>query len=103
MNLPPGTQAKLGADHPEGTRHQAKLELAMELLGNGIPEVAVEATFSEKFPDAHPREIRDSTPWAIGHNPEPPCRGNSDDFRSPPRFPTKPAAKPKKNQAARTV
>ena len=71
MALPPGTVSKLTASHPEGTRHQAKLELAMEMLGNGIPESAVEVTLSEKFPSAAPREILDVIRWAAGHNPGP--------------------------------
>jgi hypothetical protein len=35
--LPPGTVEKLIASHPEGTRHQAKLELAMEIWATDSP------------------------------------------------------------------
>jgi len=69
--LPPGTVSKLQASHPEGTRHQAKIELAMEMLGNGIPPSAVEVTLTEKFPAAAPKEIQNVLRWATEHNPGP--------------------------------
>ena len=99
--LPPGTQAKLASEWPEGTRHQAKVELAMEMLGNGIPEPTVEATLSAKFPAASPKEITDIIRWAIAHNPEPSYKNERADFIRA-AFKPKPA-KPKKNQAARAV
>jgi hypothetical protein len=71
VTLPAGTIAKLVASHPEGTRHQAKVELAMEMLGNGIPEGAVEMTLLEKFPSAAPKEILNVLRWALAHDPQP--------------------------------
>jgi hypothetical protein len=100
--LPPGTQAKLASDWPEGTRHQAKVELAMEMLGNGIPAPTVEATLSAKFPAASPREITDIIRWAIAHNPEPSHLGERADFMRA-AFKPKPKPRPKKNQASRAV
>jgi hypothetical protein len=99
--LPPGTQSKLAASFPEGTRHQAKVELAMEMLGNGIPQPTVEATLIAKFPAAAPREITDIIRWAIEHNPEPSYQGERADFMRAAFKPRPP--KPKKNQAARAV
>jgi hypothetical protein len=96
--LPPGTQAKLASEWPEGTRHQAKVELAMEMLGNGIPEPTVEATLSAKFPAAAPKEITDVIRWAVAHNPDPSYMDERIRFRSKPA-----AAKPRKTQAARAV
>jgi len=69
--LPPGTIAKLQASFPEGTKHQAKLELALEMLGNGIDEATVEATLTTKFPDAARHEIADVIKWVVAHNPKP--------------------------------
>jgi hypothetical protein len=69
--LPAGTVAKLEASHPEGTRHQAKLELAMEMLGNGVSEATVEATLTTTFPEAAPHEIADVIRWALAHDPQP--------------------------------
>jgi hypothetical protein len=71
MALPAGTISKLAASHPEGTRHQAKVELAMEMLGNGISENAVEMTLLEKFPAAAPKEILNVIRWALAHDPQP--------------------------------
>src|SRR4029077_4498086 len=71
MPLPAGTVSKLTASHPEGTRHTAKLELAMEMLGNGLTESAVEVTLLEKFPHAAPKEITEVIRWAVAHNPGP--------------------------------
>jgi hypothetical protein len=73
--LPAGTVAKLIASHPEGTRHQAKLELAMEMLGNGLTESAVEVTLLEKFPEASPKEIAGVIGWAVAHDPQPSAGG----------------------------
>ena len=80
MTLPPGTVSKLQASHPEGTKHQAKLELAMEMLGNGIPASAVEVTLQEKFPSAAQREIIDVITWAAAHNPGPSAEPGSRGF-----------------------
>jgi hypothetical protein len=104
MALPAGTIAKLAASHPEGTRHQAKVELAMEMLGNGIPEGAVEMTLLEKFPAAAPKEILNVIRWALAHNPEPsagpgircPNLRNGFFHRDP-----RPPAKPKPSAAIR--
>lgn len=71
MNLPPRTIQKLASDHPEGTRHQAKLEIALELLGNGIPQNAVFQTLREKFPNASAGEINGVVNWCAAKNPQP--------------------------------
>jgi hypothetical protein len=113
MPLPAGTLEKLASPHPEGTRHQAKLELAMELLGNGIPESAVEITLLEKFPQAAPKEILDVIRWALSHSPGPsamPGQGFTPNLRNgffhrDPAFRkfVPPQAKPKPNAAARAL
>jgi hypothetical protein len=69
--VPPLTQEKLRTEHAEGTRHQAKLDLAMSLLGNGIPPEAVAATLRQKFPFAADREIEGVMDWATEHDPQP--------------------------------
>lgn len=103
--LPPGTIAKLQASHPEGTRHQAKVELAMEMLGNGLSTGAVEVTLCEKFPNAAPKEIENVIRWATAHQPGPSegKRGFTArdgffhrDFKTPP-----PIAKPKPSAAVK--
>ena len=110
MPLPAGTLQKLQSPHPEGTRHQAKLQLAMELLGNGISESTVEVTLLEKFPAAAPKEILDIIRWALAHNPEPsalPGQGFSPHLRNgffhrEPAFKSvPPPAKPKPSAAMR--
>jgi hypothetical protein len=104
--LPPGTVSKLIASHPEGTRHQAKLELAMEMLGNGLTESAVEVTLIEKFPNAAPKEILNVIRWAAAHNPGPSAgkvSPRNDFFHRSPTFikVEGPAPKPKPNAAMR--
>jgi hypothetical protein len=69
--VPPLTSEKLRGDHPEGTRHQAKIDIAMSLIGNGIPPSAAAVTLREKFPFATDREINDIIDWAIAHDPKP--------------------------------
>jgi hypothetical protein len=110
MTLPPGTIEKLIASHPEGTRHQVKLELAMEMLGNGLPQSAVEVTLLEKFPFAAPKEILDVIRWASAHNPGPSAgpaginlTARNGFFHHDPMFrgAIPPQVKPKRNAALR--
>lgn len=69
--IPPKTQEKLIAAHPKGTRHQAKIDIALPLLGNGLPPVAVEQTLIQKFPEATLGEIQSVIRWCLEHNPQP--------------------------------
>ena len=69
--IPPLTQDKLREAHPEGTRHQAKIDIAMGLVGNGIPPEAVAVTLRQKFPNATDREIDGVIEWVTQHDPEP--------------------------------
>jgi len=69
--IPQATTDKLAQDHPEGTRHQAKIDIALPLLGNGLPESAVEATLREKFPAASAQEITSVVRWCSAKNPSP--------------------------------
>lgn len=69
--IPPKTVEKLNGEHPKGTRHQAKLDIAMPLIGNGIPAIAVMHTLREKFPEAADREIEDLVNWCVSKNPTP--------------------------------
>lgn len=69
--IPPKTAQKLIESHPEGTRHQAKLEIALSLLGNGLPASAVAQTLAERFPNASRGEIEGVVNWCQSKNPTP--------------------------------
>jgi len=69
--IPPKTVEKLNGSHPKGTRHQAKIDICMPLLGNGIPPIAIEQTLIEKFPEASLNEIQGVIRWCIERNPTP--------------------------------
>jgi len=71
VNLPPSTTAALNADYPEGSRHRAKVELCLQLLGNGIPPAAVEVTLQEKFPQSAKGECSSVVKWCQDKNPTP--------------------------------
>jgi len=71
VNLPPSTTAALNADHPEGSRHRAKVELCLQLLGNGIPPAAVEVTLEQKFPQSAKGECASIVKWCQSKNPTP--------------------------------
>lgn len=70
-HIPPLTAEKLIGFHPEGTRHKAKIDLALSLIGNGVPAQAVEVTLRQKFPGATDKEISDVIRWVSAHNPRP--------------------------------
>jgi KaiC/GvpD/RAD55 family RecA-like ATPase len=63
------------ADHPEGTRHHAKIKIALPLLGDGLPAEAVVATLREKFPAATEREVRKVVDWCCDKHPAPSTNG----------------------------
>lgn len=69
--IPAATLEKLIADHPEGTRHHAKIEIALPLLGNGLPASAVLETLLGKFPNATRRECEDVVNWCVRAGPSP--------------------------------
>ncbi len=69
--IPAKTAELLASEHPEGTRHLAKIQLALPLLGNGIPATAVIATLRDKFPAASDREITNVVEWCQNKNPTP--------------------------------
>lgn len=111
--IPPKTRDKLAAFHPEGTRHIAKIELALSLIGNGIPPEAVAETLRQKFPNATEQEIRSVVDWCVARNPTPSGHGkpiNGNRHASPqngkrliihrPDKPVKPAPTPEKIIAA---
>ena len=57
--IPQKTVEMLQAEHPEGTRHFAKIAIALPLLGNGIPSAGVCETLRAKFPQASSHEIEE--------------------------------------------
>lgn len=69
--IPPATADKLATEFPKGTRHKAKLDIAVPLIGNGLPASAVIATLREKFPEASESEITDVVDWVVKKHPEP--------------------------------
>ncbi len=75
--IPPRTLEKLASLHPEGTRHRAKLEIALPLIGNGITPETVASLLREKFPAASEHEIRSVIDWCIARNPTPSGFGQS--------------------------
>lgn len=64
--IPPKTAEKLSTAFPKGTRHQAKIDIALPLLGSGLPPSAVVTTLREKFPEASDKEINDVVHWCEG-------------------------------------
>lgn len=74
--IPQKTLEALAATHPEGTRHSAKIQIAIPLLGNGLPASAVCATLREKFPAASQHEIEAVVNWCASKNPQPSGNGN---------------------------
>jgi len=84
--IPPRTQQALLTDFAPGTRHEAKVKIALPLIGEGLPASAVEATLREKFPQASEKECRDVVAWCQNKNPQPcPLRNGA------PRSPYTPA------------
>lgn len=69
--IPPATAAKINGSHPEGTRHEAKIQIALPLIGNGLPRSAVVATLRDKFPAATAAEIESVVSWCESKGPTP--------------------------------
>jgi hypothetical protein len=88
--IPAATAEKLTGSHPKGTRHQAKIDIALPLIGNGIPPIAVEQTLREKFPEASDSEIQGVVRWCVGKNPTPSGYGTP---AARPTYTPKPSAK----------
>lgn len=99
--IPAKTQEKLNAVHPKGTRHQAKIEIALPLLGAGIPATAVQQTLHEKFPEATLNEIENVIRWCLNHNPQPAGYGRTATGGVPMRFVPPPT--PKRIEPARSA
>lgn len=70
-SLPPKTIAALSSDYAEGTRHQAKIDIALQLLGNGISPSAVATQLTDQFPNATRQEIDGVIAWCASKNPQP--------------------------------
>lgn len=75
--IPPATAEKLATEFPKGTRHKAKLDIAIPLIGNGLPESAVFTTLRTKFPEASDNEINSVIRWAVNKHPTPSAPGLS--------------------------
>lgn len=69
--IPPATQKKLAEDFPPGTRHQAKMDIALPLIGNRMAPTSVFQILRDKFPDAQDSEINSVIDWCIKANPAP--------------------------------
>lgn len=69
--IPPATVAKLNGSHPEGTRHKAKMDIALPLIGNGMSPDAVAAQLRAQFPQASEKEIVGVVQWAVSRSPTP--------------------------------
>jgi len=75
--IPARTQEKLASEHPEGTRHKAKLDIALPLIAEGLPLSAVVETLRQKFPQASEKEIEGVVNWCAGRNPTPSGNGHA--------------------------
>ena len=71
MTLPPGTQRALEEDVPPGRRHEAKVALALQLLGENLPPAAVEVALEQKFPQSAKGECASIVKWCHSKNPTP--------------------------------
>lgn len=69
--IPAKTVEMLQAEHPDGTKHSAKIAIALPLLGNGLPPSAVCETLRAKFPAATQQEIEGVVNWCASRNPTP--------------------------------
>lgn len=74
--IPRATAEKLATDFPLGTRHQAKIDIAVPLIANGMAPAAVALQLRSKFPNASEREIDNVIDWVVSKNPTPSGRGN---------------------------
>lgn len=94
--IPAETAKKLNGEFPKGTRHQAALEIAIPLIGNGLSPNATYQTLRDKFPaDVTDDELQKVVRWAVDKRPTPSGYGKAD--FTPQRFtPPRPATKAKK-------
>lgn len=69
--IPAKTLEKLNGSHPEGTRHKAKIDIAIPLIGNGMAPDAVAAQLKAQFPNASEKEINGVVQYAVRINPAP--------------------------------
>ena len=70
--IPRKTLDELATSHPEGTRHEAIIKIAMSLVGNRLPVDAVFATIRPQFSaEKTDKEIRDVIAWCQSRNPTP--------------------------------
>ena len=84
--IPAATAEKLNGAHPKGTRHQAKIDIAISLIGNGISPTAVAQTLRDKFPEASESEINSVVQWAVDKRPTPSGYGAPQAITAAPRF-----------------
>lgn len=74
--IPPATAEKLATNFPKGTRHKAAMDIALPMIGNGIPGEAVYTTLRSKFPtDVSDIELRNVVSWAESKHPTPTAPG----------------------------
>ena len=71
--IPPRTAEKMRGKFMPGERHNAMIQIAMSLIGNGMNSAAVFAQLRSQFPDADKsdKEIEDVISWVQGRNPQP--------------------------------
>ena len=79
----------MSGSFPPGTRHQAKIDIALPLLGSGLSATAVEQTLIEKFPTASLTEIQNVIRWCYE-------RATPPTGRMPIKFEPQKASTPKK-------
>lgn len=80
--IPPATLDKLSSHHPEGTRHNAAMQIAYSLVGQGLPGTAVLATLKEKFSNMPERELENIVSWSQRQSPKP-CNGERGAYQRP--------------------
>lgn len=98
--IPPKTAEKLATPFPKGTRHQAKIDIALPLLGSGLPPSAVVTTLKDKFPEASEKEINDVVHWC-SNKAQAQDQSNHAWFRPPiAKAPPPPKPKPPAEHAA---
>lgn len=92
--IPAATLEKLNGVWPKGTRHEAKKQIIIPMVGNGVPSATIVQMVKEKFPEADEKEIVDLINWAVKANPTPSGYGNRTGTGAPPnRQLLKPASK----------
>lgn len=93
-SIPKKTAEKMASSFPKGTRHQAKLDIALPLLGSGMSPSAVFAQLRAQFPEASESEIDGVIRWCDEHA-EPPTKGNGATYHRPNISYAPPPPKPK--------